>query len=63
MKTENLIKASDSFEFFFKDIRAAHTDAINSGNEFAHIAFLDLIQDVAKVQVKLNSIKLAAKVN
>ena len=38
MKTENLMKACDSFDFFFSEIRSAHTDAVNSDNQFAEIA-------------------------
>ena len=38
MRTENLLKCCDSFDFFFAELRETHTDAVNSGNEFAEIA-------------------------
>lgn len=60
MKTENLMKASDSFEFFFSELRAAHTDAVNSDNQFAEIALFSLIEQAAKIQPKLARVKDAA---
>ena len=60
MKTENLTKASDSFDFFFSELREAHTDAVNSGNQFAEIALFSLIESAAKMQTKLARVKEAA---
>jgi hypothetical protein len=60
MKTENLMKACDSFAFFFAELREAHTDAVNSENPFAEIPLFSLIEDAAKIQTKLNRIKDAA---
>ena len=60
MKTENLMKAADSFDFYFSELREAHTDAVHSGNEFAEIALFSLIEDAAKMQTKLSRIKDAA---
>jgi hypothetical protein len=60
MKTENLMKACDSFAFFFSELREAHTDAVHSGNDFAEIALFSLIEDAAKMQTKLERVKDAA---
>jgi hypothetical protein len=60
MKTENLMKACDSFDFFYSELREAHTDAVNSENQFAEFALFGLIEDAAKIQTKLNRIKEAA---
>ena len=60
MKTENLTKACDSFDFFFSKLREAHTDAVNSENEFAEIALFSLIEQAAKMQPKLARVKDAA---
>jgi len=53
MKTENLTRACDSFDLFFKELREAHTDAVNSENQFAEIALFSLIESAAKMQTKL----------
>ena len=47
MKTDNLMKACDSFSFYFSEIREAHTDAVNSENQFAEIALFSLIEEAA----------------
>jgi len=60
MKTENLIKAADSFAFFFSELREAHTDAVNSDNQFAEVALFSLIEDAAKLEAKLARVKDAA---
>ena len=60
MKTENLLKCCDSFEFFFSELREAHTDAVNSDNQFAEIALFSLIEPAAKMQTKLARTKEAA---
>lgn len=60
MKTENLTKACDSFDFFFSELREAHTDAVNSDNQFAEIALFSLIESAAKMQTKLARVKEAA---
>ncbi len=60
MKTENLMKACDSFDFFFSELREAHTDAVNSDNQFAEVALFSLIESAAKMQTKLNRIREAA---
>ena len=60
MKTENLIKAADSFAFFFSELREAHTDAVNSANPFAEIAVFSLLEDAAEMQTKLDRVKDAA---
>ena len=60
MKTENLTKACDSFEFFFSELRETHTDAVHSDNNFAEIALYSLLEDTAKLKTKLNRVKDAA---
>ena len=61
MKTENLMKACDSFDFFFSELREAHTDAVNSGNQFAEIAVFSLIEQAAKLNNQLARLKEAAE--
>jgi hypothetical protein len=60
MKTENLTKAYHSFDFFFQELREAHTDAVNSENQFAEIALFSLIEEAVKLQTKLSVIREAA---
>jgi len=60
MKTENLTKACHSFDFFFYELREAHTDAVNSENQFAEIALFSLIESAATMQTKLARVKEAA---
>lgn len=60
MTTENLLKACDSFNFFFSELREAHTDAVDSENQFAEIALFSMIEDAAKMQTKLNRLRDAA---
>lgn len=60
MKTENLMKACDSFDFFFAELREAHTDAVNSDEQFAEVALFSLIESAAKMQTKLNRIRETA---
>ena len=57
MKTENLNQACASIDVFCDDLRAAHGDAIQSGNSFAEIVLLSLLEDAAKLQTKLNRAK------
>ena len=60
MRTENLEKACNSFESFFGALREAHTDAVNSDNQFAEIALFALIESAAKMQTKLARVREAA---
>lgn len=60
MKSENLIKAGDSFNFFLGDLRAAHTDAVNANNQFAEIAIMSLIEQAAKLSLQVARLKDAA---
>lgn len=62
MKTENLTKACNSFDFFFSELRESHTDAVNSDNQFAEIALFSLIESAAQMQTKLARVKEAATV-
>ena len=61
MKTENLMKACDSFVLFRSGLREAHKDAIESKDQFAEIAILSLIQEAAKLSAQLARVKEAAK--
>lgn len=61
MKTENLLKACDSFDRFFSELREAHTDAVNSDNQFAEIAVFSLIEQAAKLSNQLARLKEAAQ--
>jgi hypothetical protein len=60
MKTENLTKACGSFDRFFSELREAHTDAVNSENQFAEVALFSLIEEAAKMQAKMYRIRDAA---
>ena len=62
MKTENLTKASHSLDFFFQELRMAHTDAVTSGGQFEPVLF-DLMEEALRLQVKLETlpIRLRAK--
>ena len=60
MKTENLTKACDSFERFFSELREAHTDAVNSENQFAEVALFSLIEEAARIKTKLDRTRDAA---
>ena len=57
MKSKNLLKCCDSFDFFFAELRKAHTDAVNSENEFAEIVIFSLIEEAAKMQPRLARVK------
>lgn len=54
------MKACDSFDFYFAELREAHTDAVHSGNDFAEIALFSLIEQAAKMHAKLARVKDAA---
>lgn len=60
--TENLLKACDSFGFFFAELREAHTDAVNSDNQFAEIALYTLIEKAADLRTLLARVKDAAEI-
>jgi hypothetical protein len=60
MKTENLMKGCDSFDLFFSELREAHTDAVNSDNQFAEIALFSLIESAAQINTQLARVKDAA---
>lgn len=60
MKTENLIKACESFDQFLAQLRQAHNDAVDSGNDFAEIAVVSLVEEAAKMQLRLARVKDAA---
>jgi hypothetical protein len=53
MKTKNLTKAFQTAQFLAREIREAHTDAVNSENPFAEIAIFDLIAQSVELENKL----------
>lgn len=61
MKTENLFKACDSFTSFQSELQEAHTDAVNSDNEFAEITLFELLELAAVLRIKLARAKEAAR--
>jgi len=61
LKTENLTLASRSAEMLCRNIRAAHTDAVNSGNDFAEIVLYGLIEEAQKLEQKISRAAAAAK--
>jgi hypothetical protein len=60
MKTENLTKAYHSAQFLAREIREAHMDAVNSGDQFAEIAIFDLIEPSVKLEQKIKRLLGAA---
>ena len=60
MKIENLMKACDSFEVFQGELRKAHSDAVNSGDQFAEIAIFSLIELASELRPRLARVKDAA---
>jgi hypothetical protein len=60
MNTENLTKAFESAQFLAREIREAHTDAVNSDNQFAEIAIFDLIETSVKLEQSLERLMYAA---
>jgi hypothetical protein len=61
MRTENLPNARDSFDRFFSELREARTDSVNSGSQFVEVTLIPSIENVAKMQAKVNRIREAAK--
>lgn len=60
MNTENITKAAQTFELFMSDVRAAHRDAIASGNRFAELAMMKLLSEGAALNANLKDVKDAA---
>jgi len=56
MKIKNIQKANVSFESFIKDLREIHADALHSGEEFAEIAVLSLLEEAVKIRPQLRRI-------
>ena len=61
MKSENLNKAHDSFELFLKQLRAAHTDAIEAEEGFGEILIFNLLHQSTEIGWQLARAKEAAK--
>lgn len=60
MNTENLVKAGHSAGFLLDELRRAHKDAIASGDQFAEMALLNLIDDAVTMAHKVNRAVAAA---
>lgn len=63
MKTENLTKAQQAFDLFLSDLREAHKDAVQSGNQFAELAIFHFLDEMAAASRKLNRMVDAANAN
>ena len=50
MKTENLDNASATTTFLAEELREAHSDAINAGDEFAEIVSSNLVERAAALE-------------
>jgi hypothetical protein len=61
MKSENLNKACDTYDQFQKQLRLAHTDAIETGDRFAEIFIFNLLHDSTKIGYELGRAKEAAQ--
>ena len=55
------MKACDTFDQFFNDLRDAYAEAMNSDNQLGEMAILSLLQDAAKLGHQLLQVKKAAK--
>ena len=62
MNTENITKAAQSFDLFMADLRAAHYDAIASGNRFAELAIMSAIEKAAPLHPVVKQLQDAAGV-
>jgi hypothetical protein len=61
MKTENMLKACETYEVFNSQLRDAHRDAVNSCDQFAEIVLYSLLEEAAKMDNQLKRIKEAAR--
>jgi hypothetical protein len=61
MKSENMVKAYDSFVEFGKSMRMAHTDAIDAKDLFAEILIYRILEDLAQTEWRLKRMAEAAK--
>jgi hypothetical protein len=61
MKSENMVKAYDSFVEFEKSFRMAHTDAIDAKDHFAEILIYQILEDLAQTDWRLKRMAEAAK--
>lgn len=57
MKSENIVKACDSFEFFYSALGEAHTDAVNANNQFAELVIFSLLESAAKIRARLTQVR------
>ena len=61
MKTENLLKAYDTCVQFQKQLRAAHTDAIEGEDDFAEVVIFNLLEDLVKPDSQMRRIVEASQ--
>ena len=57
---EHLIKASHSAQYLLKDLQAAHKDACY-GNQLLEMLLIDMLEGVAKIVQKLETIEIAVR--
>ena len=61
MRTENLMKACQSFDVFYKHLQEAHSDAVKSENQFAEVAIHFVLTKAAKFYYRLERLKDATQ--
>ena len=61
MKIDHLLNACRLHEEFLKSLHLAHTDAVNSGNQFAEIVILTMLEEATKSSQHLARIREAAQ--
>jgi hypothetical protein len=60
MKTENLTKAYQTLSLLLRALLDAHTDAADSGNQFAEIVTLALVAQAKALQQPIEQALVAA---
>lgn len=61
MKSENMVKAYDSFVEFERSLRMAHTDAIDAKDQFAEILIYQILENLLQTSWRLKRMGEAAK--
>jgi len=61
MKSENMVKAYELFGQFEKRLRMAHTDAIDSKDQFAELGIFLMLEEAAQTHWRLKRMQEAAK--
>lgn len=60
MKSENMVKAYNSFVEFEKTLRLAHTDAIDAGDQYAEILIFAVLEQASQAHWRLKRMREAA---